>query len=308
MTPAQLKPSNAIGFVYFMLAVTLTVLAAMLSIKPFGIAWLAGQLLFAIAFLEWFIVLHEAGHHTLFRHRLFNIMAGYMAGVFALIPFSAWCHIHARHHAWTGWQDMDATTATLVPRTLNVWEKIAINFAWKTWLPLFSILYRLQNYWHPIRLRKFLSASVMPRIHTEMLVLLLAYVAFVWWVGLGQLVSHCGLGLLLALMIQDPLLLSQHTHIPSNLANGKTVRPFPPREQEIYTRSIRFPAWFSLLIMHFDAHELHHAFVQAPGYRLRRIDYQPKNEVHWWTWLRAAKRLSGIDFLFGRRDETGFKY
>jgi acyl-lipid omega-6 desaturase (Delta-12 desaturase) len=308
MKQAQLKPTNTIGFAYFMLAITLTAFAAILSAQPFGIVWLAGQLLFAIAFLEWFVVLHEAGHHTLYRHRLANIMTGYLAGLFALIPFGAWCHIHARHHAWTGWQDMDATTATLVPRRLSAWEKVAINFAWKTWLPLFSILYRLQNYWHPIRLRQFLSASVMVRIRVEMLAMLLAYTALICWAGLGQLLSHCGLGLFLALMIQDPLLLSQHTHIHSNLAKGKTVRPFPPREQEIYTRSIRLPAWFSLLIMHFDAHELHHIFVQAPGYHLRRINYQPKNEVHWWTWLRESKRLSGVEFLFGRRDETGFEY
>lgn len=308
MGASELKPSNYIGLAYFMLAITLTAFAAILSTQPFGIAWLAGQLLFAIAFLEWFIILHEAGHHTLFKHRLANIIAGYLAGFFALIPFTAWCHIHARHHAWTGWQDMDATTATLVQRKLSDWEKVAINFAWKTGLPLFSVLYRLQNYWHPNRLRKFLSTSVIPRIRTEILVLLLVYVALGWLLGLKQILGHCGLGLLLALMIEDLLLLSQHTHLPSNLANGKTVRPFPPREQEIYTRSIRLPAWFSLLIMNFDAHELHHIFVQAPGYRLRSINYQPKNEVNWWTWLLAAKRLSGVDFLFGRRDETGFKY
>jgi fatty acid desaturase len=62
------------------------------------------------------------------------------------------------------------------------------------------------------------------------------------------------------------------------------------------------------MILHFDAHELHHMFVRVPGYRLRRIHYRPANEVGWWQWLRAAKRLTGVEFLFGRRDESGFPY
>ena len=307
-TQHSLLPSDAIGFAYCGLTISLTVIAALLSMQPAGAEWLIGQILFALSFLEWFLIMHEAGHRTLFRRRLPNHLIGTIAGFFALIPYSAWCHIHARHHVWTGWQDKDATTATLVPRPLASWEKRVINFAWRTGLPLFSILYRVQNYWNVKRLRQFLSAAVLPRIRNESLLLLTAYAALALWLGPWQLAANCGVGLLLALAIQDLLLLSQHTHMPRLLASGKDVRPFTPREQEDFTRSIRFPFWFSLFIMHFDAHELHHMFVRVPGYRLRRIDYQPKNEVNWWRWLCAAKRLSGVEFLFGRRDESGFPY
>ena len=307
-TQHSLLPSDAIGYAYCGLAISLTVIAALLSMQAVGAIWLIGQILFALAFLEWFVILHEAGHRTLFRHRLPNHLVGTIAGFFALIPYAAWRQIHARHHVWTGWQDKDATTATLVPRPLANWEQRVINFAWRSGLPLFSILYRVQNYWNAKRLRQFLPASVLPRIRRESLVLLTAYVALAWWLGPWQLAANCGVGLLLALAIQDPLLLSQHTHMPRHLALGKVVHPFTPSEQEDYTRSIRFPHWFSLFIMHFDAHELHHMFVRVPGYRLRRINYQPKNEVNWWHWLRAAKRLSGVEFLFGRRDESGFPY
>jgi fatty acid desaturase len=301
-------PSDAVGAAYFAFAALLTAAAAFLSSYPLGVVWLLGQLLFALAFLEWFVLLHEAGHRTLFLHRVPNFVAGTIAGFFALIPFTAWRHIHARHHLWTGWQDMDATTATLVPRVIAPWEKATINFAWRTGLPLFSVLYRLQNYWNVIRLRGYLRAAVVTRIGIEALLLVFAYVGLALWVGPLQLVGMCGLGLLLALAIQDPLLLSQHTHMPRHLALGASVRPFPAREQEAFTRSLRFPAWFSRMILHFDAHELHHMFVRVPGYRLRRIHYRPANEVGWWQWLRAAKRLTGVEFLFGRRDESGFPY
>ena len=304
----NLLPSDVIGFAYFFLAVALTVTAIILSNYPFGIVWLIGQLLFALAFLEWFIILHEAGHRTLFRRRLPNVIVGTIAGIFAMIPFSAWRQIHARHHVWTGWQDMDATTATLVARPLAAWEKLVINVAWRSGIPLFSVLYRLQNYWNPRRLQQFLAASVLPRIRIESMLLLLIYAVIALWFGPWQLASTCGVGLLLALVIQDPLLLSQHTHMPSHLSHGKAVRPFSHSEQEAFTRSLRFPFWISLLIMHFDAHELHHMFVRVPGYRLRHIVYHPSNEVGWWQWLRAAKKLTGVDFLFGRRDKTGFPF
>ena len=190
----NLLPSDVIGFAYFSFATILTGAAILLSVEPLSISWLIGQLLFALAFIEWFIILHEAGHRTLFRHRLPNILAGTIAGFCALIPFSAWRHIHARHHVWTGWQDRDATTATLVPRNLAGWEKWIINFAWRTGIPLFSVLYRIQNYWHPRRLRQYLSASVLPRIRAESLILGAIYVAIVLWVGPWQLVACCGLG------------------------------------------------------------------------------------------------------------------
>jgi fatty acid desaturase len=146
------------------------------------------------------------------------------------------------------------------------------------------------------------------RIRIEALLLLALYTTILVGFGPGTVLAQCGVGLLLALMFQDPLLLSQHTHMPRELSSGATVRPFTLREQEHYTRSVRFPVWFSWLIMHFDAHELHHIYPHVAGYHLRRIAYQPHNEVNWWLWWRAAKRLSGVEFLFGRRETSGFPY
>ena len=47
-----------------------------------------------------------------------------LAAFFALIPFGCWKLIHGMHHHWTGWQDLDATTATLVPRPLSRVERM----------------------------------------------------------------------------------------------------------------------------------------------------------------------------------------
>lgn len=268
--------------------------------------WVIGQLVLALAFVQWFVILHEAGHGTLFRTRLLNRLVGHVAGAFALIPFYVWQRIHARHHKYTGWQDLDATTALLVPRPIAHFERIAVNFAWRTGLPLFSILYRLQNFWNLPRIAPFLGRpEEIRRARRGIIGLGLVLLVLVIVIGPWALASTAGVGLLLSLALQDILLLSQHTHMPRQLSNGEKVRPFPPTEQEPFTRSLLLPGWLSRLLLRFDLHELHHLYIAIPGYRLHRIPYAPANQVHWLQWLRAAKGLKGIDFLFGKREQTG---
>jgi omega-6 fatty acid desaturase (delta-12 desaturase) len=270
--------------------------------------WAAGQLVLALSFLQWFVLLHEAGHNTLFRSRRLNRGVGQVAGLFALIPFQTWQRIHARHHKYTGWQDLDATTALLVPRPIKTWERRAMNLAWATCLPLFSILYRIQNFWNLPRVGRYLRREQdnrSARRNTWLLILL--YVALAITVGPGSLFRCLGVGLLLSLMAQDVILLSQHTHMPTNLSAGVPVRAFTPMQQEQFTRSLRLPEWLSRLLLRFDLHELHHMYVQVPGYDLHRIPYIARNQVNWLDWARGAKQLAGTAFLFGRRDQTGFR-
>ena len=303
-----LKPRNSTGALYFLLAAVLTAVGVWLSLREDLLAWGAGQFVLATALLQWFILLHEAGHRTLFRSRALNTAAGHAAGLFSGFPCSAWTLIHFRHHKWTGWQDLDATTASLVPRALKQWEQLVINFCWKTWIPLFSLLYRINNYWNYPRIVRYLGAHAQRRkVARDIVVLLIAYVALFLAMGHAAFFQVFALAFLITLVMQETILLSQHTHMPTNISHGETVRPFTPREQEIYTRSLRFPSWISrILLMHFDAHELHHMYVQVPGYDLGKIPYRPQHEVNWWTWIRGSRALSGVAFLFGDRTRTGF--
>ena len=106
-------------------------------------------------------------------------------------------------------------------------------------------------------------------------------------------------------VVEDLLLLSQHAHVPQNVSAGSPVSPVPAVGQEIFTRSLRLPRWVSALLLHFDAHELHHMYPFVPGYHLRRIPYQPSHEIGWWEWVRVSKRLRGVVLLFHNRDQTG---
>ena len=263
------------------------------------------QILLTFCFVHAFVLLHEAGHQTLFKRRWLNTLTGHYASALSLIPFASWRPIHARHHRFTGWQDLDATTATLVPRELKGWEHRIINFAWCSGAPLFSILYRLQNYWHVPRINQFLKKrSQTWRISINVILLITLYVLILFTIGAKTVFIATGPAILLSLIAEDILLLSQHSHIPQNVSKGEAVNLFKPLEQAQFSRSMRLPAWLSKLLMHFDAYELHHMYPQVPGYHLHAINYKPPNEVQWSTWIPAAKKLSGVDFLFRNRQDT----
>jgi len=271
------------------------------------VPWAAGQALLALMLVQWFVILHECGHDTLFRTRRYHVIAGRLAAFFSLIPYHAWTRVHGRHHKWTGWQDLDPTTASLVPRPLGRAERAIVNTCWRLWIPLFSILYRVNNYWHmPRLLRLFPKSADRRAILLDIGVLLAAYGALVTIAGPAIVVRVTAVALLLSLGIEDLLLLSQHTHVPQHISGGGAVRPFPALEQEAFTRSLRLPPAVSAFILHFDAHELHHMYPFVPGYHLHRIHYAPENQVGWWHWVRGAKQMRGDVLLFQNRLETGY--
>ncbi len=305
-----LAPSDVIGAAVLTRCSLATALGIWLSASSSIAIWLLGQTVLAFALLQWFVLLHEAGHHTLFRARVLNVAAGELAGLFALIPFASWRRVHGLHHLWTGWQDLDPTTAALAPRERSRLERAITDLAWRLWLPLFSVVYRLGNYWRlPRLLRMFPAASQRRALIANVLGLVACYAVLVWALEPFACLQLFGLALFVSLAMQDPLILSQHTHIPQRLSQGRKADPFPAAEQERYTRSLRFPNWVSRwILLGFNAHELHHRFPGVPGYRLSRIAHVAANEVHWWTWLRAVKRLRGSVFVFENSDTSGFRW
>jgi fatty acid desaturase len=89
------------------------------------------------------------------------------------------------------------------------------------------------------------------------------------------------------------------------LSGGEDVRPFPTIEQEVFTRSLVFPRWLSAILLHIDAHELHHMYPFVPGYRLGEVQYETENEVGLLAWIKGAHALPGDLLLFHNRLETG---
>ena len=303
----HLKPTNTAGCVC--LGGTLVATITGLGLSSLGGPgwWLAGQVLLAAALVHWFIVLHECGHGTLFRTAWANASAGQIAGVFSLIPFESWKRVHNRHHKWTGWQDVDPTTALLAAPPASRAARTLVNVCWKCWIPLFSIIYRVNNFWNLRRLLGlFRAREVQRRVLVNAAAVAALYLVVAVVLGPAAVLRAFGLATVLALMAEDVLLISQHTHVPMGRSHGREVDPYRAIDQERFTRSLRLPNWLSRLSLHFDAHELHHMYPFVPGYRLGQIAYTPSNEVSWWRWIPLARAVPGEVLLFQNRHQSGY--
>ncbi|WP_300453842.1 hypothetical protein [Accumulibacter sp.] len=192
----------------------------------------------------------------------------------------------------------------LTRRTFNI---AAVNVAWRPWLPLDSVIYQLDNYWHLPRPRHLFPASTQRRaMAANVAVLLAAHLTASAYFRTVASLSMCGLALLIGLTRQDRILLIQHTNMPPLVSVGKRRKSHSGEEPLAYTRPLRFPHGFAQWrLMNFNARERHHLHASVPGYRLSRLkDTQPP-EVRWWARLRAAKRLSSERFVLGNRESTG---
>lgn len=304
----HLKPGNLSGAIVVSGTVAATAVGAWLSVHDALLPWAFGQIVLAAAFVEWFVVLHECGHETLFRGHHLHRAVGYVAGFFALIPFECWRRIHARHHRWTGWQDLDPTTVSLTPRRRSRLERWTVNVCWKWWIPLFSTVYRVDNFWNMPRLMKLFPSDRRARrgFIANATAQAAVYAVGVLLAGPFAVAHAVGIALVLAFMAEDVLLLSQHTHVPMGLSHGRAVEPYRALAQEPFTRSLRLPPWLSRIYLHFDAHELHHMYPFVPGYRLNEVPYAAANEVSWRQWVPAARAIPGDVFLFQNRNDSGF--
>ena len=303
----HLRPADGVGLLVACVAVAMTTMGLALSFAGGWLLWLVGQGVLGFALVQWFVILHECGHDALFRTRRCHALVGRIASFFSIIPYHTWTRIHGRHHKWTGWQDLDPTTESLVPRELGRAERILVNACWRWWIPLFSILYRVTNFWNIPRLFALFPRSAdRHAMVRDAVVLLAAYSALALWLGPAAMLRGCGLALVLGFTIEDLLLLSQHTHVPQHVSHGAQVKPFPAIEQASFTRSLRLPRLASAFVLHFDAHELHHMYPFVPGYRLRRIDYETDNEIGWWQWVTRAKHMRADVLLFQNRIQSGW--
>jgi fatty acid desaturase len=302
----HLQPRDRTGTTTSLAAIAVTVAAIALSTSGSLVAWAAGQLLLAAAMVQWFVLLHECGHGTLFRGRAGNVIVGHIAGVMSAIPFDMWIYVHRQHHRWTGWQDLDPTTAALAPgRPRGAVQSAIVAFCWRFWIPLFSIVYRTGNFWNPVRLRRVSGRAQRTRAIAGTLMVAAIYVIASWQLGWSGVLSIFGLATLLAFVVEDMLLISQHTHVPMELSLGRRVLPHSAMQQGRFTRSLRFPAAVSSWLLNVDAHELHHMYPFVPGYRLREIPYDAPHEVPWWRWVQAARAIPGDVLLFQNRHQTG---
>ncbi|MBC7543852.1 MAG: fatty acid desaturase [Candidatus Sericytochromatia bacterium] len=308
-----LKSSNGSAGALVLRVVLLTVTAIALTIFGSTAAWLAGQALMAVAIMQWFFLLHDSGHRHFFATPALNTLVGHVASVFCLVPFTPWRTIHGQHHLWTGWHDLDPTQAGVTLGDLPRAQRVLVDVCWAAWIPLFTVAFGAINFWNlPRCVRRFSRDSREAWHHAfSMAVPLVAHGALFWFLGPAQAMHVYGLGMAGFFVLSDPLLLSQHSHMPERLADGEPVFANKLWDQDDYTRSIVFPRWASRhLLFHFDVHIVHHLFPNLPSYLVGQVQQEvgTVNTIDWWSWLKQAKRTPAHILLFSTRQTTGFDF
>jgi fatty acid desaturase len=264
------------------------------SILPYVV----GQLCLAVFFFQCFILLHECGHMSFFKSKYLNHLLGNLMAFTSFIPFKSWVLIHNLHHKWTGYRDKDPTTEGTVHPKFSGFLKSLVNFSWFFYLPLFTIGYRLGNYWNVGKLKKHLPSRKLPAVYLNIVIQFIAY--FILFFFLHEWMFKFILpAYILSLMISDLFILSQHSHIDIPIAGDKNVKPIRFSEQVQYTRSVTFfEGVGKLFFFNFNLHEAHHAYPSLPAYHLNEVNLQTSNTVSFKSYLKDAKSLKGIEFVF----------
>lgn len=313
---AHLKPHDGQAVWTLARVVALTVAGLVLSFDLLAVGgtaagglWALGQGLLGLAMLQWFILLHDAGHRHFFTRPLANQVLGSVASIFSLVPFFPWRAIHDQHHLWAGWQDLDPTSQATIPRELPPAAVRVIDFCWKWWLPLFTTTFGLRNFWNLKKLQAYSSGPADRRRFLFSIALIVGvHAALFGLLGPAGWARGFALAFWVYFMLSDPLLLSQHSHVPQLLAGGEKVAPHKLWEQDVFTRGIVCPPWMSrFVLLGFDVHVGHHLLPNMPSYHLQAMHAALSTEHHigWWTWLRAAKRLPGSVLVYQNRRMTG---
>ncbi len=230
----------------------------------------------AAAFLvRLFMIQHDCGHGSFFRHRLVNDWVGRVAGVLTLTPYDFWRRTHAIHHATSGNLDLRGVGDI---DTLTVEEYLARS----RWGRLMYRLYR-----HPIVMFGIGPAYLFILQHRLPVGLMTAG----WRPWLSTMATNAAIAGIVATLIWfiglQAFLLVQ---LPITLLAGSVgVWLFYVQHQFENTSWKRVPAWnFQEAALqgssHYDLppilrwftanigiHHVHHLCSRVPFYRLPRV-------------------------------------
>ncbi len=222
-----------------------------------------------------FLIQHDCGHGSFFRHRQANDWVGRALGVLTLTPYDMWRREHAIHHATAG--NLDRRGMGDI-RTLTVSEYLALPF-------LRRVQYRL--YRNPFVMFAlgpafvFVLAQRLPigsmtkgwrpwasTMSTNAAIALIV-VGMMWLVGVGPfLIVHVPI-MLLAATIGVWLFYVQHQFDDAVWARGAS---WDIHEAALHGSSYYdLPAVLRWFTANIGIHHIHHLCSRIPYYRLRQV-------------------------------------
>jgi acyl-lipid omega-6 desaturase (Delta-12 desaturase) len=273
------QPDNVRGAVE--IAITFVPLATLWILAwialHFGYWWLSLPLAIPAAgfLVRLFMIQHDCGHGSFFRHRVANDWVGRVIGVLTLTPYDFWRRTHAIHHASSGHLERrgigDVDTLTVNEYlSLSPWRRLRYR-AYRHPLVMFGIgpayLFILQ-YRLPVGL---LFSGWQPWLSTMVTNVAIGTVAavLIWFIGVWPfLLVHLPI-VLLAGSVGVWLFYVQH-QFEMTFWSHESGWSF--EEAALYGSSHydlpRILRWFTANI---GIHHVHHLCSRIPYYRLPRV-------------------------------------
>jgi len=265
------------------------------------ILWVTSQLLLGVSILQFFFLFHDLGHQNFFKSKTANVIFGHITGLICALPYFPWHFIHSTHHEWTGWREKDPTLSRLKKEDLTDFQKKFINFCWTYHIPVFTSLFAVFNFWNFKKL-KSLYPEKKDKLKNlfSLLFITSSYLLLIFIFGFKTFFLSYVPGLVVFLVLSDPLLISQHAGIrQESIENTTNLKPLPYYRQEEFTRSLNFPKFINNYILFgFNQHSIHHLFPKVPCYNLINIKAKTSINFNGFKWIRDTKKIKATDFMF----------
>jgi len=253
----------------------------LLQVPNFSWTYWLCEILLGLSAFRLFIILHECGHHTLFKQPWLNTIVGYLVSPLCYHPYECWRQVHTQHHQWAGIVDKDPTavdSATL--KQSSVLYRL-LWAAWRIWFPLGMLHHVVTVYWlYPIRkLRQGEIALGWWGLFSVAIAALPHIVAVIDW-GITDYLLRVTPMFLMTLMWNEAITIPLHAGLyPLNSQTHPT--PLPYAAHDTVTRNTELPTILGVVLSYnFNLHVEHHLFPYAPWYRLPQIKHALQNLEH----------------------------
>lgn len=241
-------------------------------------------LIAAFAFLQLYLILHEATHNAISKFSFINDFFGHVCGFVVLMPFLPRQTSHLLHHTWTGHPVRDPANNRMIKKFSVITEKEIANLEtiWKYWIPAIVINDRIGLWMSPHKIKK--SGHLTNKIEKELLwnkIYMICY--FIFFIALimnDQLTTFILWfipAVVIAFIIEELVNLPHHAETPLLKPTDKAI---PYWEQQTFTHSCKtIPVWSYFVILNFNLHVAHHFFPTAPWNILPDLDQKIRESL-----------------------------
>jgi len=208
-----------------------------------------GTLALAAVLVSLSVIMHEGGHHLLFRSRALNRLVAFACGAPVLISATAYRVLHLRHHAFERTErdpdDVETIARRGIPLVLVYYALLVIGTY--LYLPHLAV-----GGWRAAHSRGERAAITLEYA------LMLAALGAAWWLAPGAM---------LRVWLVPMLIAAQVTNLRGLAEHGLTTSGSPFTA----TRSVRTAPVAAFLLCNLNLHLEHHLFPAVPWYNLPRV-------------------------------------